>query len=33
MIDMIIYQRGFQSSAKFLSAVDELMTSLINIRR
>ncbi len=33
MIDLIVYQRGFESSAKFLSTVDEMMTSLINIRR
>jgi len=33
MIDLIVYQRGFESSAKFLSTVDELMTTLINIRR
>ncbi len=33
MIDLIVYQRGFESSAKFLSTVDELMNSLINIKR
>jgi flagellar hook-associated protein 1 len=33
MIDLIVYQRGFESSAKFLSTIDEMMTSLINIRR
>lgn len=33
MIDLIVYQRGFESSAKFLSTVDEMMTSLINIKR
>ncbi len=33
MISLIQYQRGFQSSAKFLTTVDELMTSLINIKR
>ncbi len=33
MIDLIIYQRGFESSAKFLSTIDEMMGSLINIRR
>ena len=33
MIDLIVYQRGFESSAKFLTTVDEMMTSLINIRR
>lgn len=31
MIALIQYQRGFESSAKFLSTVDELMESLINI--
>ncbi|MBE0585046.1 MAG: flagellar hook-associated protein FlgK, partial [Desulfofustis sp.] len=33
MISLIQYQRGFQSSAKFLTTVDELMESLIAIRR
>lgn len=33
MISLIQYQRGFESSAKFLSTVDELMNTLINIRR
>lgn len=33
MIDLIVYQRGFESSAKFLSTVDEMMTSLINMRK
>ncbi len=33
MIDLIVYQRGFESSAKFLSTVDEMMTSLINLKR
>lgn len=32
MVSLIQYQRGFQSSAKFLSTVDELMDSLINIK-
>ncbi len=32
MIDLIQYQRSFQSSAKFLSTVDELMTSLLDIK-
>jgi flagellar hook-associated protein 1 FlgK len=32
MVELIIYQRGFESSAKFLSTVDELMQSLINMR-
>lgn len=33
MIDLIAYQRGFQSSAKFLTTVDELMDTLIAIKR
>jgi flagellar hook-associated protein 1 FlgK len=33
MISLIQYQRGFESSAKFLSTVDELMESLINLKR
>lgn len=33
MISLIQFQRGFQSSAKFLSTVDEMMVSLIEIRR
>ncbi len=33
MIDLIVYQRGFESSAKFLSTVDELMDSVINLKR
>ncbi|MDP3480376.1 MAG: flagellar hook-associated protein FlgK [Desulfoprunum sp.] len=32
MIDLIVYQRGFESSAKFLSTIDEMMNSLINMR-
>ncbi len=32
MIDLIQFQRSFQSSAKFLSTVDEMMTSLIDIK-
>ncbi len=32
MVSLIQYQRGFQSSAKFLTTVDELMNSLINIK-
>ncbi len=31
MIDLIVYQRGFESSAKFLSTVDEMMNSLIEL--
>ena len=33
MISLIQYQRGFESSAKFLSTIDELMDSLINLKR
>lgn len=32
MIDLITYQRGFESSAKFLSTVDEMMDTLIAIK-
>lgn len=32
MIDLIQYQRGFQSSAKFLSTVDEMMASLLQLK-
>lgn len=33
MIELIAYQRGFESSAKFLTTVDELMDTLIAIKR
>ncbi|BHH83400.1 flagellar hook-associated protein FlgK [Desulforhopalus sp. 52FAK] len=33
MISLIQFQRGFESSAKFLSTIDEMMTTVINIRR
>jgi flagellar hook-associated protein 1 FlgK len=33
MINLIQYQRGFESSAKFLSTIDEMMGSLLNLRR
>lgn len=33
MISLIQFQRGFESSAKFLSTIDEMMASLINLRR
>ncbi len=33
MIDLIQYQRGFESSAKFLATVDEMMTSLLQLKR
>ena len=32
MIDLIQYQRGFQSSAKFLSTIDEMMSSLLQLK-
>ena len=32
MIDLIQYQRGFQSSAKYLATVDELMNSLLQLK-
>lgn len=32
MIDLIQYQRGFESSAKFLSTVDEMMNSLLQLK-
>ncbi len=33
MISLIQYQRGFESSAKFLSTVDDMMTTVLNIKR
>ena len=33
MISLIQYQRGFESSAKFLTTVDEMMNTLIEIKR
>jgi len=33
MINLIQYQRGFESSAKFLSTVDEMMGSIIQLKR
>ena len=33
MISLIQFQRGFESSAKFLSTIDELMDSVINLKR
>lgn len=33
MINIIKFQRGFESSAKFLSIVDEMMVSIINLKR
>jgi len=33
MINLIQYQRGFESSAKFLTTIDEMMGALIELRR
>ena len=33
MISLIQYQRGFESSAKFLSTIDELMETVISMKR
>ncbi|THB75741.1 MAG: flagellar hook-associated protein FlgK, partial [Desulfobulbaceae bacterium] len=33
MVSLIQYQRGFESSAKFLTTVDEMMNTLIDIKR
>ncbi len=33
MINLILFQRGFESSAKFLSTVDEMMNSLMNLKQ
>lgn len=33
MINLIQFQRGFESSAKFLSTVDEMMASLMDLKR
>ncbi|WP_305046874.1 flagellar hook-associated protein FlgK [Geoalkalibacter sp.] len=33
MIDLIQFQKGFEASAKFLAVVDELMESLLNLKR
>lgn len=33
MISLIQFQRGFESSAKFLSTVDEMMTTILSIKR
>lgn len=33
MVSLIQFQRGFQSSAKFLSTVDEMMVSLLDLKR
>lgn len=33
MVNLMQYQRGFQSSAKFLASVDEMMTSLLAMKQ
>lgn len=33
MISLIQYQRGFESSAKFLSTVDEMMNAVLNLKQ
>ncbi len=33
MIDLIQYQRGFESSAKFLSTIDEMMNALLQLKQ
>jgi len=33
MINLIQYQRGFESSAKFLATIDEMMGSLLDLKR
>jgi flagellar hook-associated protein 1 FlgK len=33
MISLIQFQRGFESSAKFLSTIDEMMASLMDLKR
>jgi flagellar hook-associated protein 1 FlgK len=33
MINLIQYQKGFESSAKFLSTIDEMMDSLLGLKR
>jgi len=33
MINLLKYQRGFEASAKFLSTVDEMMSTLIDLKR
>lgn len=33
MIDLIQFQRGFESSAKFLSTIDEMMGAILQLRR
>jgi len=33
MINLIVYQRSYQSSAKFLSTIDDLMDTLLSLKR
>ncbi len=33
MIDLIQYQRGFESSAQFITTIDEMMSTLLDMRR
>jgi flagellar hook-associated protein 1 FlgK len=33
MVDLMQYQKGFEASAKFLAVVDELMDSLLTLKR
>jgi len=33
MIDLVQYQRGFESSAKFLSTIDEMMNALLELKQ
>jgi flagellar hook-associated protein 1 len=33
MIDLIQYQKGFEASAKYLSTVDEMMDTLLSLKR
>jgi len=33
MINLIKYQRGFEASAKLLSTVDEMLVSVLSIKR
>jgi len=33
MIDLIQYQKGFEASDKYLSTVDEMMDTLLSLKR
>jgi flagellar hook-associated protein 1 FlgK len=33
MINLLKYQRGFEASARFLSTVDEMMATLMTLKR